>query len=126
MRHLTTSGCKLFNVVEVELASSTRKDESESRLDYPIREALEKFSPVIGLSSRDSPKSVTSMLVPQNEDLEFVLSYYDPIKLKNGEDYFTLVERLCSHWSWKITCLSSRTCSSPAKNYSSGKLMSWT
>ena len=28
------SGCKLFNVVAVELASSTRKDESESRLDF--------------------------------------------------------------------------------------------
>ena len=64
--------------------------------------------------------------MPQNGDLEFVSLYYDPIKLKNGEDYFTLVERLCSHWSWKITCLSSRTCSSPTKNYSSGKLMSWT
>ena len=66
MRHLITSGCKLFNVVVVELASSTRKDESESRLDCPIREALEKFSPVkaqvvTGLSSRGSPKSVTSM-----------------------------------------------------------------
>ena len=50
----------------MELASSTRKDESESRLDYPLREALEKFSPVktqvmTGLSSRGSPKSVTSM-----------------------------------------------------------------
>ena len=61
-----------------ELASSTRKDESESRLDYPIREALEKFSPVktqvmTGLSSRGSPKSATSMQVPQNGDLEFVL-----------------------------------------------------
>ena len=43
MRHLITSGCKLFNVVAEELA---RKDESESRLDYPIREALEKFFPV--------------------------------------------------------------------------------
>ena len=66
MRHLITSRCKLFNVVAVELASSTRKDESESRLDCPIREALEKFSPVktqvmTGLSSRGSPKSVTSM-----------------------------------------------------------------
>ena len=66
MRHLITLGCKLFNVVAVELASSTRKDESESRLDYPIREALEKFFPVkiqvmTGLSSRSSPKSVTSM-----------------------------------------------------------------
>ena len=66
MRHLITLGCKLFNVVVVELASSTRKDESESRLDYLIREVLEKFSPVktqvmTGLSSRGSPKSVTSM-----------------------------------------------------------------
>ena len=66
MRHLITLGCKLFNVVTVKLASSTRKDESESRLDYPIREALEKFSPektqvMTGVSSRGSPKSVTSM-----------------------------------------------------------------
>ena len=66
MRHLITSGCKLFNVVAVELASSTRKDEAESRLDYPIREVLEKFSPVktqamTGLSSRGNPKSVTSI-----------------------------------------------------------------
>ena len=66
MRHMITLGCKLFNVVAVELASSTSKDESESRLDYLIREALERFSPVktqgmTGLSSRGSSKSVTSM-----------------------------------------------------------------
>ena len=88
----------------VELASSTRKDESESRLDYPIREALEKFSPVktqvmTGLSSRGSPKSCYFDVSASEWGLEFVLLYYDPIKLKNGEDYFTLVERLCSHWS---------------------------
>ena len=49
----------------MEIASSTRKDESESRLNYAIREALEKFTPVetqliTRLSSRSSPTSVTS------------------------------------------------------------------
>ena len=47
------------------IASSTRKDESESRSDYPIREVLEKFSPVetqliTRLSSGGSSTSVTS------------------------------------------------------------------
>ena len=50
----------------MEIASSTRKDESESRLNYAIREALEKFTPVetqliTRLSSRSSPTSVTSI-----------------------------------------------------------------
>ena len=48
------------------IASSTRKDESESRLDYLIREVLEKLSPVetqliTRLSSRGRPTSVTSI-----------------------------------------------------------------
>ena len=48
------------------VASSTKKEESESRLDYPVREVLEKFSPVethpiTRLSSRGSPTSVTSI-----------------------------------------------------------------